>query len=176
MNLHKTKTTLQSILFMMLIFICSCNRPNSGSESTIISTTEKESIEKAISAQINEVIKGSKALDVDAASKPYADNAKFRIVNPDGSVTDFQTMKNAQSEAFKTLASMNFITVKKEFTFLSKDIVICTWTGTNEFELKSGEKMKIDPYIGTLIFKKTNNEWKIIYAHETTAAPILVNN
>lgn len=82
-------------------------------------------------------------------------------------------MKNAQTEAFKTLASMNFKTIKQDFTFLTKDLIICTWTGENEFELKSGEKMKINPYVGTMIFSKTDNEWKIIYAHETTSAPIM---
>lgn len=34
--------------------------------------------------------------------------------------------------------------------------------------------MKIDPYVGTMIFKKNDNEWKIIYAHETTAMPVIV--
>lgn len=83
-------------------------------------------------------------------------------------------MKNAQAEAFKQLASMNFRTIKQDFTFLTKNLVICTQTGSNEFEIKSGEKMKIDPYVGTMIFKKNDNEWKIIYAHETTAMPVII--
>jgi hypothetical protein len=31
--------------------------------------------------------------------------------------------------------------------------------------------MKIDPYLGSMTFKKKDNVWQIIYAHETAAAP-----
>jgi hypothetical protein len=81
-------------------------------------------------------------------------------------------MKNIQVESFKSLASMKFKTIKQEFTFLAKDLVMCTWTGSNEFELKTGEKMKIEPYVGSMLFSKKDNEWKIIYAHETAGQPV----
>jgi hypothetical protein len=34
--------------------------------------------------------------------------------------------------------------------------------------------MKIDSYVGSMLFRKKDNEWKIIYAYETTASPVLV--
>ncbi len=71
-------------------------------------------------------------------------------------------MKRSQEEAFKTLASMNSRTIRQDFTFLSKDLVTCTWIGSNEFQLKTGEKMKIEPYIGSLLFRRKVTEWKII--------------
>ena len=80
-------------------------------------------------------------------------------------------MKKAQEEGFKGLKSINFSTIKQDFTFLSQDLVMCTWTGKNEFELKSGDKMIIEPYVGSLLFQNKGGIWKIIYAHETTAAP-----
>jgi hypothetical protein len=49
---------------------------------------------------------------------------------------------------------------------------MCTWTGKNEFELKTGDKMKIEPYVGSMLFEKKNHEWKIIYAHESSAQPV----
>lgn len=138
------------LIFLTFISFSGCKNQNnteSAKQPEEISTDEKETIKKVISERIEEIIKGAKELDVDAAVKPYSNDSDFRIVNPDGAVTDFQTMNNAQTEAFKTLASMNFKTVKQDFTFLTKNLVICTWTGSNEFELKSGEKMKIDPYV-----------------------------
>jgi hypothetical protein len=173
----KNINLLKVAFFLALIAFGSCNKFNKAttdSESTVISTEEKEIIKKEISERIEEIIKGANTLDVEAAIKPYSNEADFRIVNPDATVTDFQTMKTTQVEAFKTLASMNFKTIKQDFIFLTKNTVICTWTGSNDFELKSGEKMKIDPYVGTLIFRKKNNEWKIIYAQESTAPPILL--
>lgn len=170
------KTNLFTIL-LILLALSSCKNANNSTpdtEAKELSSNEKEIIKKVISDRIEEIIKGAKELNVDAALKPYSNDAVFRIVNPDASVTDFQTMKNVQVEAFKTLASLNFKTIKQDFTFLTKNLVICTWTGSNEFELKTGEKMKIDPYVGSMIFKKAGNEWKIIYAHETAAAPVTI--
>lgn len=166
-----------TIIILILIVFGGCqnmNNSTTGTESRDISSDEKGHIEKAISDRIEEIIKGAKELNVEGALMPYSDDPDFKIVNPDGSVTDFPTMRNAQAEAFKTLASLDFKTIKQDFTFLANNLVICTWTGSNEFELKSGEKMKIDPYVGTMIFKKMDNEWKIIYAHETTAQPIII--
>ena len=51
---------------------------------------------------------------------------------------------------------------------------MCTWTGSSEFELKTGEKMKIEPYVGSMLFRKQKNEWNIVYAHETTVPPVEV--
>ena len=143
-------------------------------QTTELSVAEEETAKKEISARIEEIIKGAKALNVDAALNPYSNDINFKIENPDASVADFATMKNAQAESFKTLASLNFTTIKQDFTFLEKDLVMCTWTGRNEFELNSGEKMKIDPYVGSMLFRKKNNEWKIIYAQETTALPTTI--
>jgi ketosteroid isomerase-like protein len=165
------------ITFLNFFAVCGCKNPDNptaDSQPAELTSDEKEIIKNEISNKIEEVIKGVKNLDVDAAAKPYSNDADFRIVNPDATVTDFQTMKDSQSEVFKTLASMDFKTIKQDFTFLTRDLVICTWTGSNDFVLKSGIKMKIDPYVGTLIFRKKDNEWKIIYAHETTALPVIM--
>ncbi len=139
-----------------------------------MSPDEKEIARKEISGRIDEIIKGVKDLDVDAALKPYSSDTCFRIVNTDASVTDYQTMKNGQTAFFGTVKNIRFTTVKEDFQFLSKDLVICTWTGKNEFEPKKGGKMKIDPYTGSMLFSKKNNEWKIIYAHESSAQPVKV--
>ena len=136
-----------------------------------LTADEKEIIKKAISNRIDEIIQGAKELNIDKALNVYSDDTEFKIVNPDATVTDFATMKKGQAEGFRGLKSLNFSTIKQDFTFLSKDLVMCTWTGKNEFELTSGEKMKIEPYVGSMLFKNKDGVWKIIYAHETTAAP-----
>ena len=174
----KKKNLFTSLIICSSILLFSC-QTNDTSKSTVTQTTElssvdKEIAKKEISARIEEIIKGAKELNVEAAIKPYSIDTDVKIVNPDATVTDITTMKNAQTESFKTLASLNFTTIKQDFIFLEKDLVMCTWTGRNEFQLKNGEKMKIDPYVGSMLFRKKDNEWKIIYAHETTASPVTI--
>ena len=126
---------------------------------------------KEISAQIEQIIAGASKLDVDAAMKPYLNDLNFRIVNPDGSIQNYEAMRKSAEEAFKTFKSLKYSTVKQNFTFVAPDSVICTWTGIYEFELKDGTRMKIEPYVGSMLFRRVGSEWKIIYAHETTGQP-----
>jgi ketosteroid isomerase-like protein len=174
--MKKILALLLTTLLVSSFFIACKNSNNSikNAEDKELTTDEKEVIKKAISNQINIVIQGAKELNVDKAASVYSDDATFKIVNSDATVNDFATMKKAQGEGFKGLKSLNFSTIKQDFTFLSKDLVMCTWTGINEFELTSGEKMKIEPYVGSLLFKNKDGVWKIIYAHETTATLIPV--
>lgn len=166
-----------SCLFVTFLIVGGCQdidtSQTASTEETEITASEKEIAQKAITARIDEIIAGANNLDVAAAVQPYSTDPEFKIVNSDGSVSDLETMKRVQEEGFNSLASMNFKTIKQDFTFLAKDLVMCTWTGSNEFELKTGEKLKIEPYVGSLLFRNENNEWKIIYTHETAAPAVL---
>ena len=174
--MKKNLSLLMTLALALTLFMGCRNGDNSmkKTEDKELTTDDKELIKKAISNQIDKVIEGAKELNVDKAASVYSDDAEFKIVNPDATVTDFATMKKVQGEGFKGLKSLAFSTIKQDFTFLSKNLVMCTWTGINEFELANGEKMKIEPYVGSLLFKNMDGIWKIIYAHETTAAPTLV--
>lgn len=167
MNLLKT-----NILFALLLGSClvACQTEPAG-----MTPEEEATARKEISARIAEVVRGAARLDVAAAAKPYADTPEFRIVSPDGSVADYAGMMKAQTEFFKTLSSITFTTKQEDFQFLSKTRVLCTWQGSNAFALRTGERFNISAYTGSLLFsKQEGGEWKIIYAHESAVAPVLV--
>jgi hypothetical protein len=176
----KKNTILTSIILCSSVLLFSCktndNKNEVDTQTTELSATEKEVAKKEISGRINEIIKGVKELNAEAALKPYSNDPDFKIVSPDGSETDFKKMMKVQTESLHSVKSMSFTTIKEDFKFLSKNLIMCTWTGKNEFELKSGEKMKIDPYVGSMLFSKKDNEWKIIYAHESSAQPVKVES
>lgn len=50
--------------------------------------------------------------------------------------------------------------------------MLYTWIGKAEIELKTGEKINFDSYVGTMLFRKLSNKWKITYAHESASSPI----
>jgi hypothetical protein len=176
----KKNKILPSIILFSSVLLFSCrsneNRNTADTQKTELSASEKEVAKKEISGRINEIINGVKELNAEAALKPYSNDPDFKIVSPDASVTDFTKMMKVQTESFNSVKSMSFTTVNEDFRFLSKDLIMCTWTGKNEFELKTGEKMKIDPYVGSMLFSKKDNEWKIIYAHESSAQPVKVES
>jgi hypothetical protein len=87
------------------------------------------------------------------AMKPYLNSKDFLVINPDGTSLDYNVMKEMNQESFKQMNLLNFKTVKEGFRFLSPNKVLLTWHGHNKFELNTGEKMKIDSYVGTMFFE-----------------------
>ena len=170
---------LSKTIYLAALLFCGCqnadNSKNAANNDTKISPAEKQQAEKEIAGRIDEIIAGAKKLDFDSALRPYSNTPDFTIVNPDGSVNNFQEMDKGQKAFAATAKSILFTTTKESFKFFSKTLVMCTWEGRNEFELKTGERLKVDPYVGSMLFSKKNGEWKIIYAHETSAIPVPVD-
>lgn len=159
-------------LFLLIFTAQGCNQAATQNKY-VLTEQEKESAEKEISAKIDTIIQGGRNLDVETAMQPYSNTGSFLIVNTDATFSGgYQKMKSDNTEAFKSMRSFNFTTVNKEFRFLSASQVLLTWFGKSEVGFKSGEKIKYESYIGTMLFSKENSEWKIIYAHETASPPI----
>jgi hypothetical protein len=155
------------IAIISSLLLVSCQ--NESSEKT---AQEKETAKKEISDIGKGIIQSVERLDIESALKPYLDSPDFLMINPDGSYQDYADFKSANTEAFKQLTSMKQTNIKEEFRFLSKTEVLYTWFGKNEIELKTGEKIKNESYIGTMLFSKINNEWRIVYAHESASPAI----
>lgn len=77
-----------------------------------------------------------------------------------------------QTAFFVSVTANTFTTKKEGFRFLSKTLVLYAWQGSNAFALKSGERLNIEHYVGSMLFSKETGEWKIIYAHESASAPV----
>ena len=97
-------------------------------------------------------------------------------INPDGSVNDYQGISAGLTKAFQYLKSLKYSKAKEEFKVLSPTLVLCTWTGTVEIELKSGQRMTNYPHVASLLYSKMNGNWKIVYEHVSEAAPKMLTN
>ena len=133
---------------------------------------EKETTKKEIAGIVDRIVRGCDQLDIQEALKPYSDAPNFVAVNTDGSVVDHEGFKTINAELFKSVSSFKFTTTKEDFHFLADNLVLCTWIGSSEIILKSGEHSKIPSFATTLLFSKVNNDWKIVYSHQS-ASPLM---
>ena len=155
---------LMAACIALFFLTIGCN-PTSDKETTEMTETEKETAKQEISSINASVIKGVNELNVDAALKGYSTDC--RGVNTDGTSFDYVSLAGGFSQSFGGVKSLNFTKVKEDFKFISKTFVLCTWTGTVEPELKTGEHLKNDPHTASLLYSKINNEWKIVYEHDS---------
>ncbi len=118
----------------------------------------------------------------------YIDSPDWAMLNADGTRWDYQTTRKVQPDFFNSVISCKWTMINQKFIFLTKDIVICSIDSKDETILKSPDKIKADsnlnglfandettmkgdritydPHAYTLIFKKSDGQWKIIYSHD----------
>ena len=137
-----------------------------------ITEKEQEKAKKEISEVAQFVIDNAAKMDVETAMKPYLNSPDFLVINPDGTSATYEEMRAKNIAVFKQLASFKQTNSKEAFRFLSEDEVLYTWFGKNEVVLKNGDTLKNDSYIGTMLMKKIDGEWKITFAQETASPNI----
>lgn len=142
-----------------------------GSQNLAAQETKAE---KEISQINTEFISAVNGQDIKGILAEYSPGIKS--VNPDGSVNDYQGISDGLTKAFQYVKSLKYSKSKEEFKVLSTGLVLCTWTGTVEIELKSGQKMMNYPHVASLLFSKTGNTWKIVYEHASEAPPKMESN
>ena len=164
---------------MMLLLVTStlsisCKNSNnlnttSNDNPNQITELEKETAKKEIRNVAIFILEHINKLDIETALKPYLNSPDFLLINPDGTYLDYAKFRVTNIDFFKQLVAFNQTTIKEEFRFITKTEVLYTWFGKSVMTLKTGERITNDSYIGTMIFKKINNEWRITFAQESTS-------
>jgi ketosteroid isomerase-like protein len=132
---------------------------------------EQDVAKKEISEVLNQQLQTASKLDAEALMQSYSDSPDFILLTTAGSMADYQGTKIGTAEIYKSLTALKFTTIKNEFRFLPGNIVICAWLGRCDITFKTEERATIDSYAITFVFKKLDNQWKIIYSHESASPP-----
>jgi hypothetical protein len=159
------KSTLLVVLAMFLLFGCGKQQPDQ------MTPQEQDVAKKEISEVLDHQLQSASKLDADALLQSYWNSPDFILLTTSGSMVDYQATKNGTAEMYKTLNALKFTTIKNEFRFLPGNVVICAWLGKCEFTFKTEERATIGSYAITFVFQKLDNQWKIVYSHESASAP-----
>lgn len=180
------KTICKTTVLIVLLFLINCCSPQQNEQPT---QQQKEQITKEIMTIGDSIMAKVERLDAGWLDY-YAETPDWGMANSDGSRWDYQTTKNVQPDFFNSIISWEWTTTHRDIKFLANDIVLCAWDGKDETILKSGDNLKvdtlinnmynnelttqrlgdkivIDPHTYTLIFKKINGAWKVIYSHDS---------
>ena len=159
------KPTLVMGLALFLLIGCG------GQQPPQMTPQEQEVAKKEITQVLDQQLQAASKLDAEALLQSYANTPDFIFLTSTGSMVDYQGTKNGTAEMYKSLATLKFTTTKSEFRFLPGNVVICAWLVKCDVTFKTGENAAIDSYAITFVFKKLDNQWKIIYSHESASSP-----
>lgn len=180
--MKKLRFTTMIATLLFCIFGCSSQQNEQLTEQ------QKEQIKKEILAVCDSISVRLQRLDA-GWFEYYIDSPDWAMLNADGSRWDYQTTKNVQPDFLNSVISCKWTMINQKFIFLTKDIVICSIDSKDETILKSPDKIKADsnlnglfandestmkgdritydPHAYTLIFKKVDGQWKVIYSHDS---------
>jgi ketosteroid isomerase-like protein len=159
-----------TLLIMLALFVVSgCARQ----EPAQMTPQEQEAAKKEIGEVLDHLLQAASTRDAEALMQSYSSSSDLILLTTEGSMVDYQAAKNGAAEMYKSLTALEFTTVKNEFRFLPDNTVICAWLGKCGITYMTGERATIDAYAITFVLKKLDNQWKIVYSHESASQPVL---
>jgi hypothetical protein len=133
-----------------------------------LSKTEEEKIKNELKEAINTLIVGCETLDMELAFRIFSTSANFLMMGTDGTICDYQTYVNNNVNYLMTCTNFKLFTHKEEIRVLDHDMAIFSWAYRAEATLKTGEKDIFENAGASFVFRKVNDEWKVIYYHESS--------
>jgi len=178
------KLCFTTMIAALLLCIFGCT----STQSDKLTQQQKDQIKKEILVVCDSISVRLQRLDSGWLDY-YIDSPDWAMLNADGTRWDYQTTRKVQPDFFNSVISCKWTMINQKFIFLTKDIVICSIDSKDETILKSPDKIKADsnlnglyandettmkgdritydPHAYTLIFKKSDGQWKVIYSHDS---------
>jgi hypothetical protein len=141
-----------------------------------ISVAEKAKFEQEIRETINALIAGCESLDMDMAFRAFSNSPEFLMMGTDGTLCDYRTYLENNINYLNTCSRFKLTTFKDEIRILDRDTAIFSWAYGAEATFKTGEKDIIEKAGASFVFKKVNNDWKVVYYHESSTPPLRVSS
>jgi hypothetical protein len=136
-----------------------------------LSSPEKETIEKELHAAIDTLIAGCETLDMELAFAIFSNSPDFLMMSTDGSLCDYQTYLNNNIDYLMTCSRFRLTTFRREVRVLDRDTAVFSWAYGARATLKTGEQDIIENAGATFLFRRVNDEWKVVYYHESSVPP-----
>ena len=158
------------VAVLTLIFGVGCT----SRQSEELTMQQKDQIKSEVKVAAESIIAKFQHMDWTGGLQFYANTPDWVMFNADGSQWDYQTTAKSMASLAdinnKPVTAYKWITTRQDFIVITNDIVICAWVGKDEFTMKSGEKVTYDPHAYTMVFKKINGQWKVIYQQDSGIA------
>ena len=135
------------------------------------SNADMQKIEGEIRKAVDSLIKGCESLDMDLAFEIFWDSPDFRMIAMDGSLCNYQTYLRNNIDYLTECLSFELTTLDDEIKILGPDLALYSWIYAVQATLKTGECDVIEKAGATFVFRRLEDQWKVIYYHESTLPP-----
>lgn len=161
----KTIATSTMIIASLVVF-SGCHHD----QNKPLTPQEIEQIKIDVEKAAEPLMTGWAALNGSIALKSFS---KEMVSCYDTLLLDYDAYAKSWEIYTEARSAIEITTFKNDYIILEKDLVIDSWVGKVDEVLKTGEKISYNPMRYTNIFRKSDGEWKIIFA-QSSGIPVVV--
>ncbi len=157
------------LTILCAIAIVSCNPPQEKSLTTEI----KANIEKDISNIVDSIAKSASELRTDYFKKIYWSDDQFIGVDLTGA-KGYETYMKETDEMYSNMKNINFKEDKVSIIVYDDKTAMALFEGSAKGESKTGAKMNLNNFNASMLFRKIDGQWKLVYTHESADQEIMM--
>lgn len=154
---------------MGLVAIAQNSSDSNTIQSSTLPDTQRAQLIREVKAVTTAMGNASQRLDIDTAMKDWLDSPVSLVIGSDGQIADPQALRESLRTFYGSLASLRFTTIREEFRVLAPDLVLHAWCYKVEGTGKKGSRFVIDTETASLLFRKVNGAWKIVFFQESAS-------
>lgn len=156
------------VLLLSIAMLTSCTQ-KSNKELTEV---QKQKIREEIQQVISQIYEAAATVDTTKLYEVFSfAHNDFLYVETTGAFYDEATYRQMVRQFYGPITSEIIAKGREKYTFLSDDHVLWSYSGVLTANYKSGRQVKYDPFGMTMLFRKTDNKWKVVLLQESTQEP-----
>nr|WP_319398490.1 nuclear transport factor 2 family protein [uncultured Carboxylicivirga sp.] len=150
------------LFYLGVLFILGCT----NQDRSIASLQNEKKILVEAAKATSHFIKVIETNNIPAIKECFDTSENFRLILSGDAYTS-KSFKEMADNMLPNVDHQIMDTKKEIYTIIGKDCFIHYWTGFNGMYFKDGTSMEINKFYMTYIYKKIDEKWKIIHAHES---------
>ena len=139
--------------------------------SSVLSEAQHKKIQEEIQPVIAQLYDAAAHADTTKLYNIFSFADDFTFVEITGTFYDPVAYKKMVGQFWGQITSEMIAKGADKYTYLSADNVLWSYSGAITVTFKNGQQAKYDPFGMSLLFKKTNDHWKIVFVQESTQEP-----
>jgi len=156
---------LTFLLITALLFSCTQIKDNELSEE------QKSKIKQEIQPVIAQLYEAAAKVDTTKLYDIFSFSEDFTYVEITGAFYNQVVYKKMVGEFWGQITSEMIAKGTEKYTYLNANNVLWSYSGSIMVTFKNGQQANYDPFGMSLLFKKSNDQWKIVFVQESAQEP-----
>ena len=160
---------MKILILLISVMLFSCTQKS----NSVLSEEQKKKIQEEIKPVIAQIYEAAAHVDTTKLYDVFSfEDDDFTYVEITGAFYDQAAYKQMVREFYGMLTTEMITKGTEKYTYINGNNVLWSYSGALTVTFKNGQHTKYEPFGMTLLFRKTNDKWKVVFLQESTQDPV----